>query len=143
MADLCRVILAGHLSRDFERTVRPADGMVVASSELCVGRTALIAGYPVTTTTRIPVEVIGAAHVAAVSQQFGSGSRLLIEGHLELREENRVERWPAVHGGGDVLVKTSRAELVVVIDSVLNADVPQAAAEAASQPDSLWWDTDP
>lgn len=118
MSDYCRVVMVGHLSRDFERSTRN-DGMIIGRSELCAARTMLVAGQPRTETVRVPVEVIGAARVSSITQQFGSSSRLLIEGHLEPRD----------HG------------LVVVIDVVFNADPPLPSEEAHQQPAQIaWWE---
>lgn len=114
MADLCRVLVVGNLRSDIERRIH-ADGTVYGASLICAGRTILRRGYPETETVLIPIEVAGATRVASVAQQFGAGSRVLIEGHLEPRQ-----------AGGQ--------PLVLVIDTIFNAESPEPAAEAARQP---------
>ncbi|PDW05075.1 hypothetical protein [Candidatus Viridilinea mediisalina] len=105
-----------------------------------MGRTQLVAGHPVQATTQITVEVVGAARVASVAQQFGAGSRVLVEGHLELREATRSERLPLADGSGEVLVRVARRDLVLVLATIFNADPPLPAAEAQRQPAQVWWD---
>jgi hypothetical protein len=138
MSDLCRVLMIGHLSRDLERHIRD-DGVVYAVSTLCAARTLLLAGRPVVETTRIAMEVVGAARVASVAQQFGMSSRVLVEGHLELRESVRIERLPLADGAGEVLVRVPRSELALVVETIFNAEPPLPAAEAQHQPSQVWW----
>lgn len=114
MADLCRVFVVGNLQRDIERSVGD-DGTVIGTSVLCVGRTSLRRGQPEHQIVQIPLEVSGAARVANVAQQFGAGSRVLIEGHLEGRQ-SRI------------------TPIVLVVDTILNAEIPEPSAEAARQP---------
>lgn len=138
MSDLCRVLMIGHLSRDLERHMR-GDGVVSAVSTLCAARTLLRTGQPVVETTRIAMEVVGAARVASVAQQFGTGSRVLVEGHLELRELARIERLPLADGTGEVLVRVPRSELALVVETIFNAEPPLPAAEAQRQSSQVWW----
>ncbi|GAB4444159.1 MAG: hypothetical protein OHK0015_45180 [Chloroflexi bacterium OHK40] len=138
MSDLCRVLMVGNLSRDLERHVR-ADGVTYGVSTLCTARMHLVAGHPVLETTRITMEVVGAVRVAGVAQQFGAGSRVLVEGHLELREATRIERLPLADGMSEVLVHVPRSELVLVVETIFNADPPLPAAEAQRQPAQVWW----
>lgn len=114
MADLCRVFVVGNLQRDVERRI-DGEGTVIGVGTICVGSTVLRRGYPELTMVPIPIEVIGASRVASVAQQFGAGSRVLVEGHLEGR------------GVG-------MTPLVLVIDAMLNADIPEPTSEAARQP---------
>lgn len=114
MANLCRVFVVGNFQRDIERSVGD-DGTVIGTSVLCVGRTTLRRGHPEHQIVQIPFEVIGAARVASVAQQFGAGSRVLIEGHLEGR-------------------RSGATPLVLVVDTILNAEIPAPAAEAVRQP---------
>lgn len=139
MSDLCRVLMIGHLSRDLQRRRRD-DGVIYGVSTLCAARTLLVAGHPVVATTRLTLEVVGAARVASVAQQFGAGSRVLVEGHLELREATGIERLPLADGTGAVLVRVPRRELMLVVATIFNADPPLPTAEAQRQPAQVWWD---
>ncbi len=144
MSDLCRVLIVGNLSRDLERRVR-ADGITYGVTTICTGRTLLVGGYPVLETTRITVEVIGAARAASVAQQFGGGSQVLVEGHLELREGTRIERLPNADGAGDVLVRVPRSELVLVVETIFNANpllspMQTPSADAQRQPAQIYWE---
>lgn len=138
MADLCRALVVGNFSRDVERQIQP-DGTVVGVTTLCVGRTVLVNGYPQTETVRIPVEAVGAARAACVAQQFGAGSRVLIEGHLEVRETVSVERLVRADGAGEILVRVPQRELVLVIETIFNAATPLPAPEAQRQPARIAW----
>lgn len=141
MADLCRALVVGNFSRDVERQIQP-DGTVVGVTTLCVGRTVLVNGYPQTETVRIPVEAAGAARAASVAQQFGTGSRVLIEGHLEVRETVSVERLVREDGAGEILVRMPRSELVLVIETIFNAATPLPTTEAQRQPARIAWQED-
>ncbi|MEI8305577.1 MAG: hypothetical protein WCF99_00800 [Chloroflexales bacterium] len=138
MSDLCRVLIVGNLSRDLERRIR-ADGVVVGVTAICAGRVQLVGGHPLLETVRITAEVIGAVRVASVAQQFGVGSRVLVEGHLELREQAAIERLARADGAGEVLVQVPRSELVLVIATIFNAAPPPPAAEAQQQPAQIYW----
>ena len=143
MSDLCRVFIVGKLSRDLERHVR-ADGVIYGETTICTGRMQLVGGYPVEESTRITAEVIGGARAASVAQQFGAGSRVLVEGHLELREATRIERLPHADGTGDVLAQVLRSELVLVIETIFNANprlspMQTPSAEAQQQPVQVYW----
>jgi hypothetical protein len=138
MADLCRVLVVGSLSRDIERRLR-ADGMVYGITTICAGRTQLVRGYPTTDTTRITMEVIGAVRVASLAQQVGAGSRVLAEGHLELRATDGVALLPRADGGGEVEVRYMREELVLVLDSVFNVDLPEPSEDATRHPAAIAW----
>ena len=138
MSDLCRVFVVGNFNADIERRLRD-DGTTYGVTTLCVGRTVLVGGQPVTTTTSIPVEAIGASRVASVAQQFGAGSRVLIEGHLEYRNYDEIQALPRADGSGNVLVRVPHGELVVVIDTLLNAAHPIAASEVGQHPAHIFW----
>ncbi|MEN9937520.1 MAG: hypothetical protein RLZZ387_4099 [Chloroflexota bacterium] len=139
MADLCRVLLVGNIEHDVERKVG-AGGVTTGHTVICAGRTTLVSGYPQHETVRVDVEVVGAARVSAVAQQFGAGSRVLIEGHLERRETVGVERCLRADGAGDVFVQVPRSEVVLVIETIFNAATPLPAAEAQRQPTRLAWE---
>lgn len=138
MSDLCRVLVVGNLSRDLERRVH-ADGVAYGVTTICAGRMQLVSGHLLLETLRITAEVVGATRVASVAQQFGAGSRVLVEGHLELREQTGIERLARVDGAGEVLVQVSRSELVLVIETIFNAASPAAAVEAQRQPAQVYW----
>ncbi|NTU78443.1 MAG: hypothetical protein HGA45_03425 [Chloroflexales bacterium] len=96
MSDLCRVLVVGNFSRDLERRVR-ADGVAYGITTICAGRMQLVSGHPLLETLRVTAEVVGATRVASVAQQFGAGSRVLIEpAHrgLQTRWLYRVVRHP-------------------------------------------------
>lgn len=137
MSDLCRVLVVGNLSRDLERQLRP-DGVAYGTTSICAGRTMLVDGVPVTETVSIPVEIIGAARVAS-AMQFGAGSRVLIEGHLEAREELRTECHRRADGAGGVLVRVPRQVLVLVVDTIFNTGTPLPASDAQRQPAQVYW----
>jgi hypothetical protein len=139
VADLCRVFAVGNFDRDIERRLRP-DGTITGRTMLCIGRTALVGGVVQNETTRIPVEVLGAVRVSSVAQQFGAGSRVLIEGHLELRETSGSEPCQGAKGAGELLVHVPHSELVLVIETVFNAATPLPAPEAERQPTSITWE---
>lgn len=134
MSDLCRVFLVGNIRQDLQRQVRE-DGIWYGSSTICVGRTTLIGGRPVTETVHIPVEVIGAARVASVAQQFGAGSRVLVEGHLEERQPDAREHISS----SDSSRHMPQSKLVLVIDAIFNASAPIPATEAQQQPARVFW----
>ena len=115
MTDLCRVFLVGNITHDLVRQ-RSDDGTLYGATTLCVGQTELVGGAPVTTIVPVPIEVRGASRVAS-ADQFGAGSRVLMEGHLALR------------GAG----------LVVVVNAILNAGVPASTAEGSQQPTHHFW----
>lgn len=138
MADLCRVFIAGNFNADIERHLRD-DGTIYGTTTLCAGRTALVGGQPIAITVNILVEVVGASRVASVAQQFGSGSRVLIEGHLEQRVYDEVQLLPRADNTAEVMVRVARRELVVVIDTILNAAQPIPENEASKQPSRLFW----
>jgi hypothetical protein len=139
MGDLCRVLIVGNLGRDIERRLQP-DGTVVGVTTVCVGRTVLVNGIPQRETVSVPVEAIGSARAASLAQQFGAGSRVLIEGHLERRETVIVERCARADGAGDVLVQVSCSDLVLVVETIFNAAVPLPAPEAQRQPAQVAWE---
>lgn len=122
MTDMCRVFVVGNFGADIVRC-RQDDGTVYGTTILRVGRTDLVRGQPVTTTVSIPLVIIGASRVASIAQQFGAGSRVLIEGHLEARPP--------------------RSELVLVIDTILNAAQPLPTPEAQHQPPLVAWQEQP
>lgn len=139
MADLCRVLVIGNFERDVERKVG-AGGVVTGHSIICTGRTTLVNGYPQHETVRVAVEIVGGARVSVVAQQFGAGSRVLLEGHLERRETVGMERCLRADGAGDVFVQVSRSELVLVVETIFNAATPLPASEAQRQPGHLPWE---
>jgi hypothetical protein len=71
--------------------------------------------------------------------QFGVGSRVLVEGHQAWPATISLERLARADGMGNILVPVPRNELVLVIDTIFNADPPLPAAEAQRQPAQVWW----
>lgn len=138
MTDMCRVFVVGNFAADFVRRRRD-DGSCYGTTTLCVGRTDLRDGQPVTTTVSIPVIVIGASRVATIAQQFGFGSRVLIEGHLEQHplEQLQSRSWPS--DAGEAQGHIAQTQLVVVIDTILNAARAVSAPEAQQQPAQIAW----
>ncbi|MFV9507776.1 MAG: single-stranded DNA-binding protein [Oscillochloridaceae bacterium umkhey_bin13] len=131
MADYCRVTIVGNLSSDIRQT-RSADDprQVIGVTTVCVSRTQLTQGEVEHRTTLIPVEIVGAARAARAAQLFGAGSRIVLDGHLELRETAEAETLPAVNGQREVAVIVPRTTLVLVVDAIFNADLPTPAPEA-------------
>jgi hypothetical protein len=82
----------------------------------------------------IPVEIIGASRVAQAAQVFGVGSRIVLDGHLELRETRTAELLPTVDGQHEVQVRVSRSRLVLVADAIFNAELPASEPEAWDWP---------
>lgn len=137
MTDMCRVFVVGNFAAGLTR--RREDGTWCGTTTLRVGRTDLVAGQPVTTTVSIPVVVLGASRVASVAQQFGAGSRVLIEGHLEQRESEHPHHSSRTSNGNDASMPTPHLELVLVIDTILNAAHAVAEPEARQQPRQIAW----
>ena len=81
----------------------------------------------------IPVESIGAARSARAAQLFGAGSRIMLDGHLELRETIGAETLATADGRREASVMVPRATLVLVVDAIFNADLPTPAPEAQRQ----------
>jgi len=82
MSDFVQVILVGNLKHDIQTKTDRETGMVYGSSVLCVGKTSLVQGEPVTRTMSIPIEIHGQSRVSRFKQQFGAGSRMLCQGTL-------------------------------------------------------------
>ena len=127
MSDYCRVTLVGNLRSDVQIVRMAGDpGQVVGVTTVCVARTVLRDGEPVQVTVPIPVEIHGAARAARVAQGFGAGSRILLDGYLDLRERRVGERCTTTADGQQtVAVVVPRNYLVVVVDTIFNADIPQ------------------
>jgi hypothetical protein len=134
MADYCRVTIVGNLSSDIRQT-RSADDprQVIGVTTVCVSRTQLTQGEVEHRTTPIPVEIVGAARAARAAQLFGAGSRIVLDGHLELRETAEAETLRAADGRHEVAVIVPRTTLVLVVDAIFNADLPTPAPEAQCQ----------
>ena len=130
MADYCRVTIVGNLSSDIRQT-RSADDprQGIGVIMVCVSRTQLTQGEVEHRTTLIPVEIVGAARAA---QLFGAGSRIVLDGHLELRETSEAETLPAADGRREVAVIVPRATLVLVVDAIFNADLPMSVSDTKS-----------
>lgn len=122
MSDMCRVFMVGNFGADIVRRRRD-DGTCYGVTTLCVGRTDLLNGQPITTTVSVPIAIVGVSRVASIGQQFGAGSRVLVEGHLE----------------SHTLLDTAQPELVVVIDTILNAATAVSDPEAQRQPTRIAW----
>lgn len=134
MADYCRVTIVGNLSSDIEQTRSAADPrQVIGVTTVCVSLTQLAQGEPERLTTPIPLEIVGAARSARAAQLFGAGSRVALDGHLELRETAEVETLTTADGRRAVAVIVPRATLVLVVDAIFNADLPLPASEAQRQ----------
>jgi hypothetical protein len=106
---------------------------VIGVTTVCVARTQLTQGEPEHVTVPIPVEIIGAARSARAAQLFGSGSRIVLDGHLELRETSRAETLATADAQREVAVIVPRTTLVLVVDAIFNADLPTPAPEAQRQ----------
>ncbi len=134
MADYCRVTVVGNLSSDIQQTRATSDPrQIIGVTTVCVARTQLTQGEPEHVTVPIPVEIIGAARSARAAQLFGAGSRIVLDGHLELRETSRAEPLTTTDGRREVSVMVSRLTLVLVVDAIFNADLPTPALEAQHQ----------
>jgi single-stranded DNA-binding protein len=131
MADYCRITIVGNLSSDIQQT-RSADDprQVIGGTTVCVSRTQLTQGELEHRTTSIPVEIVGAARAARVAQLFGAGSRIVLDGHLELRETIGTETLATADARREVAVIVPRTTLVLVVDAIFNADLPTLAPEA-------------
>jgi hypothetical protein len=81
----------------------------------------------------IPVEIIGAARSARAAQLFGAGSRIVLDGHLELRETAEAETLPIADGRREASVMVPHTTLVLVVDAIFNADLPTSVPEAQHQ----------
>lgn len=138
MTDMCRVFIVGNFAADIARR-RGGDGSCYGTTTLCVGRTDLRDGQPVTTTVNIPIIVIGASRVATIAQQFRSGSRVLIEGHLERYAFEQPQQLSRTTGADNTHLHTPQPQLVVIIDTILNAAGAASAPEAQQQPRSIAW----
>lgn len=134
--DLCRVLLIGNLATDLRSHVR-RDGITRGCGTMCVARTVLQDGEPVDVVLAVPIEVIGAARVSAVTQQFYAGSRVLIEGHLEERQETHIEELDPVNGTHQVTVFVPGSRMVVVVDTIFSAESPVPSVAASH---SVWTD---
>jgi hypothetical protein len=84
-------------------------------------------------TVPIPVEIVGAARSARTAQLFGAGSRIVLDGHLELRETIGTETLATADARREVAVIVPRTTLVLVVDAIFNADLPTPAPEAQRQ----------
>jgi single-stranded DNA-binding protein len=134
MADYCRVTVVGNLSSDIQQTRATGDPrQVIGVTTVCVARTQLTQGEPEHVTVPIPVEIIGAARSARAAQLFGSGSRIVLDGHLELRETSRAETLATADARREIAVIVPRTTLVLVVDAIFNADLPTPAPEAQRQ----------
>jgi single-stranded DNA-binding protein len=134
MADYCRITIVGNLSSNIQQTRSTADPrQVIGVTTVCVSRTQLTQGEPQHLTVPIPVEIVGAARSARAAQLFGAGSRIVLDGHLELRETAEAETLPAADGRREVAVIVPRTTLVLVVDAIFNADLPTPAPEAQRQ----------
>lgn len=134
MADYCRVTVVGNLSSDIQQTRATGDPrQVIGVTTVCVSRTQLTQGEPEYVTVPIPVEIIGAARSARAAQLFGAGSRIVLDGHLELRETSRAETLATADGRREVSVMVPHATLVLVVDAIFNADLPTSVPEAQHQ----------
>jgi hypothetical protein len=134
MADYCRVTIVGNLSSDIRQTRPVADPrQVVGVTTVCVARTQLTEGEPEHLTVPIPVEIVGAARSARAAQLFGAGSRIVLDGHLELRETAEAATLATADGRREVVVIVPRTTLVLVVDAIFNADLPTPAPEAQRQ----------
>lgn len=134
--DLCRVLLIGNLATDLRSCVG-RDGITRGYGTVCVARTVLQHGEPVDMVLAVPIEVVGAARVSALAQQFRAGSRVLIEGHLEERQETHIEELDSVSGSYHVTAFVPRSRTVVVIDTIFSAESPEFSATASH---SVWTD---
>lgn len=134
MADYCRITIVGNLSSDIQQTRSTADPrQVIGVTTVCVSRTQLTQGEPQHLTVPIPVEIVGAARSARAAQLFGAGSRIVLDGHLELRETAEAETLSIADGRREVAVIVPRTTLVLVVDAIFNADLPTPAPEAQRQ----------
>jgi len=134
MADYCRITIVGNLSSDIQQKRSTADPrQVIGVTTVCVSRTQLTQGEPQHLTVPIPVEIVGAARLARAAQLFGAGSRIVLDGHLELRETIGTETLATADARREVAVIVSRATLVLVVDAIFNADLPAPAPEAQRQ----------
>lgn len=134
MADYCRITIVGNLSSDIQQTRSAADPrQVIGVTTVCVSRTQLTQGEPQHLTVPIPVEIIGAARSARAAQLFGAGSRIVLDGHLELRETIGIETLATADARREVAVIVPRTTLVLVVDAIFNADLPTPAPEAQRQ----------
>lgn len=134
MADYCRVTVVGNLSSDIQQMRSSADPrQVIGVTTVCVARTQLIAGEPEHVMVPIPVEIIGAARSARAAQLFGAGSRIVLDGHLELRETAEAETLITTDGRREVAVIVPRTTLVLVVEAIFNADLPTPAPEVQRQ----------
>ncbi|MEI8305709.1 MAG: hypothetical protein WCF99_01470 [Chloroflexales bacterium] len=134
MPDYCRVTVVGNLSSDIQQK-RSADDphQVIGVTTVCVARTQLTQGEPQHVVVPIPVEIIGAARSARVAQLFGAGSRIVLDGHLELRETAEAATLTTVDGRHEVTVMVPRTVLVLVVNAIFNADLPTLVPEAQRQ----------
>ncbi len=137
MADYCRLTVVGNLGSDIQpiRSTREPR-QVIGVSTVCVAQTRLHDGMPCHETVSIPLEISGAARSAQAARHFGAGSRIVIDGHLEQRETTAVEPLAMPDGTVSVSVIVPRSWLVLVVDAIFNADLPELVPEAAHQP--LW-----
>lgn len=140
MADYCRVTVVGNLSTDIQQTRAAGDPrQVIGVTTICIAHTQLKHGEPEHVTIPIPVEIIGAARSARAAQLFGAGSRIVLDGHLELRETLAEETLATADGRREVSVMVPRATLVLVVDAIFNADLPTSAPEAQRQAIHAHW----
>ena len=134
MADYCRITIVGNLSSDIQQTRSAGDPrQVIGVTTVCVSRTQLTQGEPQHLTVPIPVEIVGAARSARAAQLFGAGSRIVLDGHLELRETIGTETLATADARREVAVIVPRTTLVLVVDAIFNADLPAPAPEAQRQ----------
>jgi hypothetical protein len=123
MNDTLDVLIAGNLRGDAR--IEQRQGEAVATAQVCVTETAIIAGREVSRSVSLTVELTG-PHVYTFARQHRAGSRVVLRGHLDEWRATRTEHLPRVDGPGTVAVSVARHEYVLIIDRVLHSGTGDA-----------------
>jgi single-stranded DNA-binding protein len=134
MADYCRVTVVGNLSSAIKQVrAEHISHQIIGVTTICVARMQLVNGEPHSETVPIPVEIIGGSRSARIAQLFGVGSRIIIDGHLALRETATEEQITTLDGQFIGTAMVSRIRLVLVVDAIFNADLPEIDTPRAQE----------
>jgi hypothetical protein len=126
LSDEIAIRVAGNLCRPVK--VVSHGGERVAATVIAAAPIALIGGRLDGAPTYLPLEVRGAANVAAFAARAGVGSRLILRGCLEQRRSTHVEELPRADGEGTVAARVTRSEYVIVVERLLQVTPPDSTA---------------
>jgi hypothetical protein len=126
LSDEIAVRIAGNLCQPVTLITR--GGTTFATTIIGASPVALVGGQLESTSVKLALEVHGRANAAAFAAHAGMGSRVILRGTLELRATTEIAELPLADRSGNVAVRLTRQELVIVVERLLHVAPPASSA---------------